>query len=684
MRALPLAPRLRPRGRRSPRLATSAGLSLLAALTVAALGGVMGCSSSAAAPSPDASVDADAADGADSVHGDAAADGTATADTGPGCCAPGTCSPGQRCLQGRCHTAPGQGSCFLDGDCKPGQVCDAPTVCACGDDACEPSPGTCLYPPPCCNGDDDCAGGAPAGTCFEGTCQATPAGTCWADRQCPTGQVCEGVRSCPCGLSPGDPGCEGPAAPGYCALAGACCVGDAECGGGGSCVAGGCVPKPSAGRCYADAQCDAGQVCAGAYECPCDGDAACAVATTPGWCMAPSEAVCTKADQCGEAGFCAAHEGAAACAPLPAPGGCLEDANCGLGRTCYGASWDGGTPNPGVCRTEARACQDDAGCGPGMRCVLADRGWCAAPGVAPAPPAEGLCVPLADDGCWAKADCLPFERCTAEVICDDPAGCDAPNKPGFCTSPPLEGDCCTSHKECGPGYECRNSDTTMTCPPMDTATCLPVPDYGDSCWNFMDCPAGMVCNRVHVCPCNARCWRSHEGACELASEQYCNSDIDCGGEYTCARDLECLFNPCISSDDCGLGGECHLTLPGQCWSHAECGEGSYCKGLSLCPSDTTCPDNDQPGQCAPQEDAGACCQSYFACGAGLRCLSTVTKTECKLDPSSVCVPFGTYNQDCFSDADCAPNRQCVGAKVCACGVQSCTDAPQAGTCQIVE
>jgi len=677
VRALPTAPSLSPR-RPRPALAFAASLVLGVVLTIAS------CSSEGPNATADAAADADA--GADASQ----PDGTHEADTGPGCCSPGTCAPGQRCLQGRCHTVPGEGSCLLDDDCRPGQVCDEPTVCACDDEACEPNPGRCLYPPPCCNADDECAGDGTTKVCFEGRCEATAPGTCWDDRQCPDGQVCEGVTSCPCGLSPGDPGCEGEAAPGYCALPGACCAGDAECGPGGACVAGGCVPKPSPGRCFADADCGAGEVCAGAYECACDGDGPCAVSTTPGWCLAPGEAACTRADQCGEARLCVAHEGGALCVPVPPPEGCYEDANCGAGRTCYGATWSGdgagpgAAPTPGVCHTETRACQDDAGCGPGMRCVLPDRGWCAAPGVAPAPPAQGLCVPLTDDGCWAKGDCLPFERCTGEVICDDPAGCDAPNHAGYCTNPPLEGDCCTSHQECGPGYECRNADTTMTCPPMDTATCLPVPDYGDSCWNFMDCPTGMVCNRVFVCPCNARCWRSREGACELASEQFCNSNIDCGGEYTCARDLECLFNPCISSDDCGLGGKCHLTLPGQCWSHAECGDGNYCKGLSLCPSDTTCPDNDQPGQCAPQEEAGACCQSYFACGPGLRCLSTVTKTECELDPSSVCVPFGTFNQDCFSDADCAANRKCVGAKVCPCGVSSCTDPPQAGSCQVVE
>ena len=215
---------------------------------------------------------------------------------------------------------------------------------------------------------------------------------------------------------------------------------------------------------------------------------------------------------------------------------------------------------------------------------------------------------------------------------------------------------------------------------LSTSVCLPKPVYGLSCWNYDDCPAAQVCIKARICACGARCFKSRRGYCEPASIQNCNMDIDCGDEYSCARDLECVVNPCYATEDCPLGGKCEPDVPGQCWTHKECGDDNYCKGLRICPANAECADIDKPGECAPTEDAGGCCDSYFACGPGLRCISSVEKNECELDISAVCVPYGQYNSVCYTDSDCAPSRECMGVKICACGLDGCDDPPQAGAC----
>jgi hypothetical protein len=633
-----------------------------------AAGLLMACPSDP--PAPDASaVDA---------SGDGAGSPDATPDPGPPadprCCSDGLCGFGEACIQGSCLPAPGASGCYKDSECGPGQQCQDAVVCeTCGVETptCAPHAGQCRYPAGCCNGPADCAAGE---VCVQGTCQGPPADTqrCWAASHCAAGLACEAVPACPCGVS----GCT--AEPGWCAVPGVCCIVDAECGPGGRCVAGACQAAPSDGACYADADCGPSRACAGASLCPC-GSTACSVPTTAGRCVDPAAAACLTSADCGATRLCL--EGAT-CATAPSDGACFFDGHCGVGRLCQGAVVcpDGQTCEaptaPGTCVTQATACQADADCPVAMTCVVPDRAYCPGEGE----PAEGVCVAAVDSACWTSDQCPLDRHCTGESICTSPIGCTEPNRPGFCETFPYKGDCCDSHRDCGAGYECRNSNSTISCPPNGTSVCLPKVDYGESCWNYFDCPAGMVCNMSRICACNARCGKSHEGTCQLASEQTCNSNSDCGTDSTCARNLECLFNPCFPTDNCSLGGLCMPTQLGLCWGHSSCGEDMYCKGLKLCPANTECPDNDQPGECAPQEEIGGCCTSYFACGAGLRCMSAVNKDECILDVSSTCVPYGKYNEVCYADEDCAPNRKCVGASICACGQDGCT--PKAGSCAL--
>lgn len=63
--------------------------------------------------------------------------------------------------------------------------------------------GWCAAPPPppgCCKVDSDCGDYAWM-PCVQGVCKMpAPAGYCWVDAECPTGLVCIGVSTCPCGM----------------------------------------------------------------------------------------------------------------------------------------------------------------------------------------------------------------------------------------------------------------------------------------------------------------------------------------------------------------------------------------------------------------------------------------------------------------------------------------------------
>ena len=589
------------------------------------------------------------------------------------CCPAGVCPFGEVCIEGACHPQPGQYGCFVDAACDAGQLCDGATVCTCEDESCQPATGTCRWPEGCCNSDADCDG---TGVCASGVCRAKPeALACWHDGNCAAGQVCEDVQSCPCGQTDCEP------TTGYCSLPGLCCLTDAECGEDGLCLESRCVSKPPTGSCYSDLDCAQNKVCAGAYLCPCN-SATCIIPSTAGECRDPEDACCISGSDCPQPSLCLAG---AACEPAPGGNMCYLDAHCGPGRVCEGATVCGceelcptGASVAGTCRTATTVCQNDDDCELGLKCAIPDPLWC--PGKPN--PVNGVCVEAIDSGCWTADDCKGDERCTGEVICTDPAGCSQPNVVGVCNPYPLAGDCCDSHLDCDVGMECRNSNTTVTCPPTGTAVCLPIPKYGEDCWNYLDCPAGQACNKSWICPCGGRCGKSHEGWCGSMDGQGCHANVDCGTGFTCSRDEECLLNPCYSTSECPTSGTCKTNISGQCWSNSSCPTGQYCEGLRVCPTDTTCNDPDEAGTCTPLKEIGECCDSYKACEAGARCVSAVTGTGCVLDVSSICAPYVQFNITCFSDDDCEPSRECIGPELCSCGLAGCDGPPVPGTCTL--
>jgi len=597
------------------------------------------------------------------------------------CCPVGNCADSTKaCVSGACVPKKTADGCYFDGECQGGKTCVGETFCACGTTDCVAVAGTCSYGDGCCSGDGDCSGGA---TCEAGTCKPAPATGCWRDSQCGTGEVCEGAVATPCGAASAS-------VVGHCAKAGVCCIGDAECGDG-VCRGGRCLAKPAdigGGACWADGDCSAGDTCLGESLCACaslPNVATCVIPSTPGRCGKAADSCCSKDLDCGANQLCV--EGKCGALPDRAKDECWVDGHCGVGRVCDGAKLcgcneDGCTSDTiGQCQTLAIACDGDVACPQGMHCIAPDTAVCLVlgpDGGTEVPAHSGVCVETVDQGCWEKSDCALEMRCGAEEVCRNPAGCDFPNHPGECRELVKRWDCCDSHNECDEGYECRNQDSSITCPPSSSAVCLDKAIPGESCWNVDDCPTGLACSRVWICGCNGKCYFNRIGSCEVPTN--CQTNLDCGEGYICALDPECFASPCTTAATCSSGGTCQEKVEGGCWSHSECGAGKYCEGLKICPSDTTCTLPDQPGICADRAKLGECCTSFKGCEPGLRCLSPAERGGCKIDHTSVCVPAVTPGASCFGDDDCDNQQRCEGAHVCPCGVETCSDEPSPGLC----
>lgn len=70
----------------------------------------------------------------------------------------------------------------------------------------------------------------------------------------------------------------------------------------------------------------------------------------------------------------------------------------------------------------------------------------------------------------------------------------------------------------------------------------------------------------------------------------CEKNSDCG---------DLLYEPCAN-------GVCKNTVPGRCWTNAECPSGDSCIGASVCGCGALCKKGDEPGTCqAPSADAGS-------------------------------------------------------------------------------
>jgi hypothetical protein len=177
--------------------------------------------------------------------------------------------------------------------------------------------------------------------------------------------------------------------------------------------------------------------------------------------------------------------------------------------------------------------------------------------------AGGACPgspPLCADDCGSdyfpeNADCVGGAWvCPPGTVNPD----DCP--PGTCWGPPLQCEVC------GPsGWECQ-----------------PTPECTAGCGGLVCavCPPGGGTYYVGACACE--CDSVGQFGCMLAAG-CCEVDLDCG-------DLQ--YVPCVNN-------VCKQPVPDKCWSDAECADGAVCVGASVCPCNTDCDMEDQPGDCVP-------------------------------------------------------------------------------------
>jgi hypothetical protein len=559
---------------------------------------------------------------------------------GPGCCATDADCAGPDpvvliCVQGACELPAGNGSCWQDAECGAGSYCEGETICPCGA-LCDvaDSPGKCVpVPDGCCKEDGECAAKG-LDRCLANVCvPALAAGTCWAADDCSAGQSCEGSTTCPCGANcVSNPGkCADPPPP-------LCCMTSNDCPGEASqCISGVCKSLPgAAGQCWDETNCGQGQLCQGAFICPCGADCV-PGSDSLGTCVVPGPNCCKADAECKPGSVCVLND----CKPVAPAGQCWGDADCAADETCEGelpcaCGVDCKTDQPGKCTpaTVDLCCKADADCTKqGLsQCV------------------NSVCVGKLTPGtCWDSNDCKPAQTCTGAFVCPCGALCGpVADTPGKCTDGGAL--CCTVDKECGGLNECINK------------VCKP-PHSPGACWRDTDCTGGETCEGEQICPCGSSCLvPDQEGKCTPpAVDPCCQVDADCTKQGL----SQCVNNVCVGK----------LTA-GTCWDSNDCKPGQSCFGASVCACGALCgPVADTPGKCIDGGGTGACCLKDAECGLGGQCVlpgSTIGQ--------GVCEPLPTFKGECWDNGDCAAGTKCVGQQVCPCGAD-CLLPDSPGKCQ---
>ena len=628
--------------------------------------------------------------------------------------------------------APSEDTCWRDQDCPSGEDCIGALFPKCGGPA--PTPGTCKPPaPPCCDFSFD---SCPDGACIDGFClpgwydgnkcltsqdcyligyscvggeknggfcdsggSAPTVGDCAADGpggfcmavnpgafgDCEgvlgwawTGGGCHEISGCECGEFCGNvfetkDECTASCSPPV------CCSDEFDCPSGLQCTSGHCVLPAPEGRCYADGDCNEGQVCGAVEACYC-GDKYCedlgVNAVQPGVCLDPPECCkyidgefseCSAESRCIYAGFAAPR-----CHPAVDPGLCWTASDCKPEDYCLGAqpcSCEDAycTPKAGACTPKTEGCCTiDAECDEGLVCTaeIALPGGSAyfgkEVGACTTPPVPGEC--FGDEFCADDEQCVYWSG----FSCGD-EGLDFIYA-GKCV--PRDGACCTEGFDCKDGYQC---SFTL---PTNGKVCKPIPDVG-TCWSALDCEEGQACIGAETCglcgPCEGA---GTPGTClgvDDPAAACCDSDDDCseGEACTVAETPKSWSPPGVTSGQCVPSP----TESGSCFGAGQCGAGDFCQGFAghPCGMSTKAPDGYPtfyPGYCTVAD--GSCCFAQDDCPTGFHCAGLDTTSN-----SGLCKPEQDGG-DCWSDLDCGGGT-CEGELVCGC--KGCQDEEIMGACQ---
>ncbi len=474
------------------------------------------------------------------------------------------CADGKTCSNGQCSsgTTGGDGTCQTSTDCG-GQACFinycmpcfSDFMCVSLDDLmagvtkiCDTQAGNCIAPQ--CETAQNCTAGQ---ACYgSGHC-----GSCEADEECRTGEVCD-VNTGICGQPPpctGNASCTN----GKVCVSSACvaCTSTPQCDAGKNCVNGACV-TPQA-ECTTNAQCTNGKACISGVCAPCtvttqcDSDkvcisGACAVNTTPG----PFGAECAShADCAGNDAMCLRWGSKGHCTRLCVGNGKGGLDDCPMGWGCYDFNSDA-LDGIKLCAKAEDVHANDASYpgypfeqGPGDVCTSSNNqcqtSWCFSD------------VNMCALGCLANRDCPTDEVCfshmTATGVFYDrqlclPSNLDSFKAEGAACNNAIECDSGLCVGTCSDGKKCNaNSDCTSgTC----TGTCR------DHCRNNADCKAEQACWP----------WPLHPGTDDSGWVPTCQPKLFAGTKAlgaACSAYSECASDwcsagfcttPCATTDDC--------------------------------------------------------------------------------------------------------------------------------------
>jgi len=272
---------------------------------------------------------------------------------------------------------------------------------------------------------------------------------------------------------------------------------------------------------------------------------------------------------------------------------------------------------------------------------------------------QSLCQNV--DLCLSDVECGPQARCHTEDVClSAPGGESLAVCLGYCEK--VEGPTeCFDDSECANGQYCDFDHVEHShAPSADFAglpqmpapgQCLPLP--AQECWGHSDCLEGQYCSpnweNKAASPgssdgADAAEMMAPAGTCEDLTNDGCVSDNDCNADSSCN-----IVNPW------GPGGQgtCVSNIR-PCWSHQECGEGSYCSPEVGLHSEG----GGSEGEPVMEAPMGVCaellpgeCFSDSDCGNKAVC----EHPNPDLGPGS-CAPVIVH---CDSNNDCDWNEECV-------------------------
>jgi len=305
------------------------------------------------------------------------------------------------------------------------------------------------------------------------------------------------------------------------------------------------------------------------------------------------ESLCKRGAVCLE-GVCKQIEGEG--------GSCSKDIECEMGLVCINGRCEQ-VPDKGTdCETN-----DDCGYGEicnNKRCEPGPSSCSFAPDTCGNRTTclynvERRCVPKGGVG----APCEGAEQCEVGLVCSE----------GFCAEAPKEGEPCKDGIYCAIGLACD----------LHTATCAPLPDYGEPCalgpFGPFVCKEGLACK-------NGVCVEPPGLGLECASDAVCAEGLVCDfrPDGSFCDNPHLLDEPCQADRTCAQGLFCDFTV-GKCAKKRT--EGAGCAMGNECADGLTCfPDKDLGFTCHKIPAVSEPC--YDTCGEGLFCKNVSAEGIC--------------------------------------------------------